>query len=257
MGLLNTNLANIWPNRAFSAGLTAQFRFVDKHKVRLNREEPHPRICLADRPPACLCSQNGHAPDARRTDARLPYNRPVAELFPTLPLRTFQEVGRDLYHLALVTSHGGNLSVRDASAMWITGTNTMLGRLEQRHIARVLPDGSHTGPAPSTDTLLHAAIYALTGAGAVVHAHPRHAIALSFDTACFVPGDLEGQLHLKEVPVIEPGPSEIEALAAALQSHVVVLLRGHGAYARGGTLWEALHWITALEESAQIQLLRR
>lgn len=181
----------------------------------------------------------------------------MAELFPTLPLRTFQEVGRDLYHLALVTSHGGNLSVRDASAMWITGTNTMLGRLEQRHIAHVLPDGSHTGPAPSTDTLLHAAIYALTGAGAVVHAHPRHAIALSFDTGCFVPGDLEGQLHLKEVPVIEPGPSEIEAIAAALRSHVVVLLRGHGAYARGGTLWEALHWITALEESAQIALLRR
>jgi ribulose-5-phosphate 4-epimerase/fuculose-1-phosphate aldolase len=46
-------------------------------------------------------------------------------------------------------------------------------------------------------------------------------------------------------------------VAAALQKSVVTLLRGHGAYARGGTLWEALHWITALEESAHIAWLRR
>lgn len=172
-------------------------------------------------------------------------------------LGTFHEVGRDLYMLGMVSSHGGNLSIRSGNGMWITGTGTMLGRLRERHIAFVHPDGRHEGPPPSSDTLLHSTIYALTGAGAVVHAHPHHGIALSFDAGPFVPLDLEGQLHLKEVPVIEQGAVQVEQIAAALQKSVAVLLRGHGAYARGATLWEALHWITALEESAHIALLRR
>jgi len=172
-------------------------------------------------------------------------------------LREMQEVGRDLYRLALVTSHGGNLSVRAGHDMWITGTGTMLGRLEERHISLVRPGGHHEGPPPSSDTVLHAAVYAVSGAQAVVHAHPRHAIALSFDTDVFVPGDLEGQLHLNEVPVVGTGPLQVEQIAHALESKLVVLLRGHGAYARGATLWEALHWVTALEESAHIAWLRR
>ena len=176
---------------------------------------------------------------------------------PEQMLRTFQEVGRDLYQLALVTSHGGNLSRRDGADMWITGTGTMLGRLHERHFARVRSDGSHEGPAPSSDTILHATVYALTDAGAIVHAHPRHAIALSFETEAFVPGDLEGQLHLQQVPVIAQGPRQVEEIALALRERRIVLLRGHGAYAKGRDPWEALHWTTALEESAQIEILRR
>lgn len=172
-------------------------------------------------------------------------------------LAEMREVGGDLYRLALVTSHGGNLSMRRGHEMWITGTGTMLGRLRERHISLVLPDGRHEGPPTSSDTVLHGAIYAITGAGAVVHGHPRHATALSFDTDLFLPGDLEGQLHLKEVPVIAQGPLQVEQIALALQSHLVVILRGHGAYARGHNLWEALHWTTALEESAHIEVIRR
>jgi len=178
-------------------------------------------------------------------------------MIPPRVLRTLQEVGHDLYSLGLVTSHGGNVSIRDGVDMWITGTGTMLGRLEERHISEVAADGSHRGPPPSSDTLLHSTIYAVTGASAVVHAHPRHATALSFETDLFVPGDLEGQLHLKEVPVIEQGARQVEQIAAALQAALVVILRGHGAYARGGTAWEALHWVTALEESAHIAVIRR
>ncbi len=91
----------------------------------------------------------------------------------------------------------------------------------------------------------------------MVHAHPRHAIALSFASDSFVPGDLEGQLHLKDVPVVDVGPRQTEQIANALQTRRVVLLRGHGAYATGRDLWEALHWITALEESAHIAVIRR
>ena len=175
---------------------------------------------------------------------------------PPRTLRDIVEVGKDLFQLALVTSHGGNISIRDGVDMWITGTGTMLGRLQERHISFVHTDGRHEGPPPSSDTLLHSTIYAVTGAGAVVHAHPRHATALSFDSDLFVPGDLEGTLHLRDVPIVENGPHALAQIAAALQARVVVVLRGHGAYARGQTTWEALHWITALEESAHIAVIR-
>jgi L-fuculose-phosphate aldolase len=176
---------------------------------------------------------------------------------PANTLWEFQEVGKDLYAHALVTSHGGNLSVRALNDMWITGTGTMLGRLQERHISLVHADGRHEGPPPSSDTVLHSTIYALTGTQAIVHAHPRHMTALSFEIDRFTPPDFEGQFHLTDIPVVEQGPRQVELLALALQSRSVVFLRGHGAYARGKNLWEALHWVMALEESAQIEVLRR
>ena len=169
---------------------------------------------------------------------------------------TFAEVGKDLYQLGLVSSHGGNLSVRSGHEMWITGTGTMLGRLRERHISLVRPDGGYDGPPPSSDTALHTAIYALGGANAVVHAHPRHAVALTFETDRFVPPDFEGKHFPEDVPVIAQGPNQVAQVAAALQTRLTVILQGHGAYARGQTLWEALHWITALEESAAIAAIR-
>jgi L-fuculose-phosphate aldolase len=169
-------------------------------------------------------------------------------------MRDMQEVGKDLYMLGHVTSHGGNLSVRAGHDTWITGTGTMLGRLQPRHISLVHADGGYEGPAPSSDTFLHSTVYAISGAEAIAHAHPHHAIALTLDPAVqkFTPIDFEGQLHLTDVPVISPGNLLLEQVAVALQSRLVCIVRGHGAYARGQTLWEALHWITALEESAHI-----
>jgi L-fuculose-phosphate aldolase len=168
---------------------------------------------------------------------------------------TFAEVGGDLYRLGLVSSHGGNLSVRDGPSMWITGTGTMLGRLRERHISLVKADGTYEGAPPSSDTLLHSAVYALGQAQAVVHAHPHHAIAMTLEGGDFVPPDFEGQHFLEDVPVIPQGPNQIAQLATALRTRLVAVLQGHGAYARGQTLWEALHWITALEESAHIAWL--
>lgn len=184
-------------------------------------------------------------------------NRPVRKEMPAKTLRTFQEVGLDLYRLGLVTSHGGNLSIRDGLSLWVTGTGTMLGHLESHHISFANPGGEYEGPPPSTDTLLHTAAYALGGHGAIVHAHPRHAIALASQLDVFDPPDFEGKLHLEKVPIIPPGAAQIESLAANLQKRRVVILKDHGAYARGDDLWQALHWITALEESAEIETIRR
>ena len=176
---------------------------------------------------------------------------------PAHVLKELQDVGRDLYRLALVTSHGGNISLRARHAMWITGTGTMLGHLEGAHISLVHLGGLSEGPPPSSDTILHSAVYALGDANAVVHAHPRHAVALAFEVDTFIPEDFEGALHLGEVPVVAQGPLQVEHLAQALRGRRAAILRGHGAYTRGDSAWQALHWMTALEESAHIAVIRR
>ena len=102
-----------------------------------------------------------------------------------------QQVGVDLYRHGLVTSHGGNVSLREPQGMWITGTGAMLGRLEVRHISFVAHGGEHSGPPPSSDTYLHATTYALSGANAVVHAH-RNADADRYRVSQL---DRNGDLH--------------------------------------------------------------
>jgi len=87
---------------------------------------------------------------------------------------------------------------------------------------------------------------------AVLHAHPRHAIALSLVMDVIEPADAEGKLRLGAVPVVEA-----EDVAQALRDAPIVMARGHGSYARGGDLWQALQWTSVLEESAQVLWLLR
>jgi L-fuculose-phosphate aldolase len=173
-------------------------------------------------------------------------------------LQDFQEVGRDLYAAHLITSHGGNLSVWARGDLVITRTGAMLHRVTAADLCVLTPDVQARGPAPSMDTPIHQGIYRSTRAEAVVHAHPRHAIALSLDRDEIVPVDLEGSHHLGRVPVVDyrGGSDVVELVAGALREHRIVMVRGHGSYARGDDLWQALQWTTVLEESAQVLLLR-
>jgi len=164
----------------------------------------------------------------------------------------FRAVGRMLWEAGLVSSHGGNMSVRlPDGGLLITRTGAMLGRLDEGDLVVVAADGS-SEDQPSMDTAVHRAVYAATEAGAVLHAHPRHAIALSLVTDAVEPADAEGRLRLGSVPVVEA-----ERVAQALRDRPIVLARGHGSYARGDDLWQVLQWISVLEESAQVLLLLR
>ena len=164
----------------------------------------------------------------------------------------FRAAGRMLWEAGLVSSHGGNMSVRlrDGGLM-VTRTGSMLGRLDDGDLVVVAADGSSRGE-PSMDTALHRAAYEATGAGAVLHAHPRHAIALSLVMDAIEPADAEGKLRLVAVPVVEA-----EGVAQALRDAPIVMARGHGSYARGEDLWQALQWTSVLEESAQVLWLLR
>ena len=164
----------------------------------------------------------------------------------------FRAAGRMLWEAGLVSSHGGNISVRlPDGGLLVTRTGAMLGRLGEGDLVTVTADGT-LGGEPSMDTALHRAVYEASGAQAVLHAHPRHAIALSLARDVIEPADAEGRLRLGAVPVVEA-----EGVAQALRDAPIVMARGHGSYARGDDLWQALQWTSVLEESAQVLWLLR
>ena len=169
----------------------------------------------------------------------------------TPTLEDFQQVGRFLWEAGLVSSHGGNLSVHlPDGAVLITRHGAMLGRIQEGDLVTVQADGRADGD-PSIDTPLHRAVYDETDARAVVHAHPRHAIALSLVRRAIEPQDLEGQHYLGDlIPVVTT-----EDLALSLVLHPIAITPGHGSYARGDSLWQALQWTSVLEESAQVLCL--
>jgi L-fuculose-phosphate aldolase len=184
-------------------------------------------------------------------------------LFISIMLKTFQKVGSQLLSLGLISSHGGNASVRQGDKIFITRHASMLGCLERGDIIKL--GLNETGPLTkkaSFELPVHREIYLHSGAGAVLHAHPPHAIALSLLEKCIRPLDAEGAILLKEVPVIETtevvGSKAVGIEAGKLlREHKVVMVKGHGSFAAGKTLEEALCYTSALEDSAKIIILLR
>jgi L-fuculose-phosphate aldolase len=175
----------------------------------------------------------------------------------------FREIGRDMYVDRLISSHGGNLSVRFGDRVIIKRRGAMLGRLKPQDLVETGLAKNDSGVAlASTELIVHRAIYQATPALAVAHAHPRTAVALSLSRDEIVPIDNEGSYALKKVPVVAvemaSGSREMaDTIAAVLQEYKIVMLRGHGSFATGQTLDEAFQWTSALEESSQIILMAK
>lgn len=171
------------------------------------------------------------------------------------------EVGRDLWEARLVSSHGGNLSVRWERGAAITKHGAMMHRLQPDHFVAVDSRGrpSSTGqtPEPSSDTSVHLAIYReVEEAQAVAHAHPVYAVASSLEWGAINPTTVGAEM-LGRVPVLTVPEEEVaDAVAHELIEHRAVLVRAHGVFARGAHPWEALQVISVLEESAMILHLR-
>jgi L-fuculose-phosphate aldolase len=172
----------------------------------------------------------------------------------------FAEIGRDLFEHGMVSSHGGNLSLRVGDRVVIKRRGAQLGRLKPHDLVETCIEKNDSGVTlASTELLAHRTIYMQTPALAVVHCHPRTAIAFSLSRDEIVPIDNEASYLLKKVPVIweefaSGTPEMANKLAAALQQYKIVMLRGHGSFAIGQTLDEAFHWSSTLEESCQIAL---
>lgn len=169
-------------------------------------------------------------------------------------------MGRDLYASGAVSSHGGNMSVRTGDdRMLITRTGSMIGRLAPSDIIEtgIVEAGDEADSRCSVELVVHRAIYAATGAGAIVHSHSIHTVVRSLIEDVIVPVDSESKLRLIDVPVVV-SPQVIgsadagEKLGKALRERKVAVLRSHGPFAVGQTLEDAWQALSCLEASCRI-----
>src|SRR3989339_55308 len=174
-------------------------------------------------------------------------------------LEEFKLVGKKLFEEGLITSHGGNMSVRQGDKIFITAHGSMLSELKDEDIIEVsLAEGDPNDGKASCELVVHRAIYKGSKAQAIVHAHPAEAIALSIQEDRIIPQDAEGRFYTRVVPVVKPK----EAIASAEagrelgtvfnSSYRAAMIRGHGSFVIGENLLDAYKVTSALAASAKI-----
>jgi L-fuculose-phosphate aldolase len=172
-------------------------------------------------------------------------------------LEEFQRIGRDLFLSGITSSHGGNMSVRLGDRIIITRRGSQLGQLGAEDLIEtgLYEDDSQIMLA-SSEVPAHRAIYLNTAALAIIHAHPRAAIALSLLEDEIVPVDTEGSYLLHKVPVVSSeiasGPQLAEVVSTSLKQYKIIMVRGHGCFATGQLLEEAYQWVSCLDESSLV-----
>lgn len=168
----------------------------------------------------------------------------------------FKQIGRDIFLRGLISSHAGNMSARVMDLIYITRRSSMLGELQQKDVIELnLGQDNVQVPMASSELVVHTAIYQNTDALAIVHAHPPYATLLSMLRDEIVPVDVEGRYLFTKIPVVTPGQaigSEESArlVSEQLKDYKIVLIRGHGSFAKGETLEEAFMYTTSLESTS-------
>ena len=178
------------------------------------------------------------------------------------------ELGRMLHDLGLSHGSTGNISARLDDGWLLTPTNSRLGRLDPARIAKLDDAGRHLdGDRPSKEAFLHQSVYEMRpGAGAIVHLHSTHSVAIS----CLAGIDPEDVLppltayyimRIGRLPLIPYFPPGDRRLAAAVRDvaarHPAVLLANHGPVVAGKDLDAAAGAIEELEATAKLFLLLR
>lgn len=178
-------------------------------------------------------------------------------------------IGQSLFDRGLTAGSTGNISVRLEDGTWLlTPTNASLGRLDPARLAHLDRSGRLLGgDPPSKELPLHDAVYAeRASAGAIVHLHSTHAVAVSclpeVDPADVLPPLTAyyvmrvGTLPL--IPYHVPGdPALAQAIRGVAGRHSAVLLANHGPVVAGNDLDAATNAIEELEETARLYLLLR
>jgi ribulose-5-phosphate 4-epimerase/fuculose-1-phosphate aldolase len=175
-------------------------------------------------------------------------------------------MARSMFARRLTFGSSGNISVKVEGGWLMSPTNVSLGDLDPARLSKLDDNGKHiSGDAPTKESFLHLAMYReRAGAGAVVHLHATHSVAVScldgIDHHDVLPPITAyyvmrvGKLPL--IPYFAPGdPALGDAVGKLAAQHSAVLLANHGPVVAGTSLSAAVNAIEELEETARLYLL--
>jgi L-fuculose-phosphate aldolase len=168
------------------------------------------------------------------------------------------DAARALAAAGLVPGTSGNLSARAGEAIAVSATGARLSRLDADQVTVVDLEGRVIGGrlAPTSELALHLEIYRRFGAGAVVHAHPPVATALSCvldELPCIHPDMLDLGGPVRVAAYAQFGSEEFARVTAeALSDRHAVLMSNHGTLAIGEGPEQAVERTGVLEWAADL-----
>ncbi|MDX1780785.1 MAG: 3-oxo-tetronate 4-phosphate decarboxylase [Thalassovita sp.] len=176
---------------------------------------------------------------------------------------------RSMFDRGLTGGASGNISVRtEDGGLLVTPTGSSFGRLDPGRLSRFDAQGRHiSGDKPTKEMPLHAAFYETRrSAGAVVHLHSTHSVAVSM----LPETDPDNMLRpltaysimrlgkVKLLPYFRPGDAAMgDAVRGLAGKRSAVVLANHGPVVAGKDLEGAIYAIEELEETAKLTLLLR
>lgn len=178
-------------------------------------------------------------------------------------------LAKSLFDRGLTHGSTGNISARTSDGgLLVSPTGTSFGRLDPGRLSRFDAQGSHVdGDKPTKEMPLHSAFYETRGtAGAVVHLHSCHSVALSMlpdvDVDNFLPPVTPYGImklgRVKLLPFFLPGdPAMGEAVRSLAGKRSAVMLANHGPVVAGKDVEAACNAIEELEDGARLALLTR
>lgn len=182
------------------------------------------------------------------------------------PKQLLVEICHRLYERKLVSSTGGNVSLRSERGIYITPTGYSLGEVTEEDIVEITLEGEILSQGkPSKEWRFHTGILKMRpDAGAVIHAHPTYTVAascfkdLNFKDALpkLTPGYAVRVGKLPAVPYAPPGSEELaKNVLEKLRDHNAVLMQNHGVTVVAGDLRYAYILLEEIEENAHLFLL--
>ena len=178
-------------------------------------------------------------------------------------------LARSMFDRGLTGGSTGNISARtEDGGLLVSPTGTSFGRLDPARLSRFNVNGALIGGAkPTKEMPLHKAFYETRGsAGAVVHLHSCHSVALSMLSDAnadnflppLTPYSIMQLGRVKLLPFFMPGdPAMARAVRGLAGKRSAVMLANHGPVVAGKDVEAACNAIEELEDTAKLAMMVR
>ena len=178
-------------------------------------------------------------------------------------------LAKSMFDRGLTGGSTGNISARtDDGGLLVSPTGTSFGRLDPGRLSHFDASGTLIGgDQPTKEMPLHQAFYETrSSAGAVVHLHSCHSVALSMlpdaDPDNFLPPLTPYGImklgRVKLLPFFLPGdPAMGDAVRGLAGKRSAVMLANHGPVVAGKDIEAACNAVEELEDTARLAMMLR